>query len=197
MPRGFQSLLLLFALFGPVQPAVSQDDTIVRQRYSGPEMPDSLAFMSLLHSTVNVYENDEPVGDTTLYMHWMTHHMRCGDERARVFGEKLRRLHTDMHNEAETAVVDSVCVPEATEWWPDTQALEALDRIGVIREAVYQTYYEDLLGSLSDRDKLMLMNWLEESKGSFSRVRYAESYADRPEEAQDILRQFCRSRTDR
>ncbi|MEM1187948.1 MAG: hypothetical protein AAGI72_05460 [Pseudomonadota bacterium] len=177
--------------------AQSDNRNVVRLTYSGVEMPDSRAFQMLLTSVaVASREPIEPL-EIPLMVYVTEQNMRYNREQAEAFVEELTELYAAMNKETEAAVVDSVCVPEATEWWPDTQALSALDRIGVIRETVYQKYYDDLLASLDRDDQALLEDWVNDNRGTHSRILYAESYADRPEVAQDILVQFCDSQTDR
>ncbi len=176
--------------------AAQQDDrNVVRLTYSGDEMPDSRAFWSLLNS-VAMFSREpiEPL-ETPLMVYVTEQNMRYDRAQAEAFMQTLTELYEAMHVEAEASVVDSVCVPEATEWWPDTQAPSALDRIAVIRESVYQTYYEDLQASLSEADRTLLRAWVEDQKRSstMSRIQFAESCGHRPEIAQDILVQFCNS----
>ena len=179
--------------------AQQDDRNVVRLTYSGVEMPDSRAFESLVrNAATSPREPIEPLG-IPLIVYKTEQNMRYEREQAEDFVQTLADLYEAMHAEAEATVVDSVCVPEATEWWPDTQALSALDSIGVIRETVYQRYYENLLASLNEGDGALLEDWVEDRKqgSTHSRTRYAESYADRPAVAQDILVQFCNSRTGR
>ncbi|MEO1079759.1 MAG: hypothetical protein AAFY29_09405 [Pseudomonadota bacterium] len=162
-------------------------------------MPDSRAFQILLTSVATApKEPIEPL-EVPFFVHVTEQNMRYDRVQAEEFVAALTELYAAMDAEAEAAVIDSVCVPEATEWWPDTQALSALDRISVVRETVYQKYYENLLASLNKDDRALLEAWVEDNKGgsSYSRTLYAESYADRPEVAQDTLVQFCNSRTER
>lgn len=189
-------ILATMCIAGPIAAQPPNLAGNVRQTYRGAETPDSLAFRSLLDTVRMTADERVETFEDPLAVYYIQQHMRYDREDAAIFVQVLSAMYHTMDIEAEATVVESVCVPEATEWWPDTTALEALDNIGVIRETVYQNHYQALLDTLSESDRTRFMKWLEDSKQGlvFSREKYVEGYADRPEVAQAILVQFCASR---